>query len=338
MRSMRWLAAVTGTLVLGSACGGGDSVGPNQAPAANFTTAACTANTACQFTDASTDDKAVTGWTWDFNDPTSGAANASSAQNPTHTFAAAGTYNVKLTATDADGATGEKINPVIVSAGNTAPTAGFTYSCNASICTFTNTSTDADGTIASYAWDFGQPGSGTNNTSNLKDPTHNYAVAAATDFTVTLTVTDNAGATDVETQTVRVTQDLVCTGADCTIVLSSAAKISITVSAVDCEFNNNKLEVVQPIQELVFADGCKVAENTVYSINAGAAFPAGTSLQTRFTQGTKPRPADPDPGPAATRVSGSFPNWTIEIDDGGGVGQPGEPDFNDIVLQVTATP
>jgi hypothetical protein len=220
---------------------------------------------------------------------------------------------------------------------NVAPTAGFTYNCNAGNCTFPNTSTDTDGSITTYAWDFGEPSSGTANQSDLKDPTHNYTVAASTDFTVTLTVTDNDGATDVETQTVRVTQDLVCTGANCTIVLTSAAKVTITVTTSDCQFIGNKFAIVQPIQEQVFADGCALADGTSFTINGGAAFLAGTSLQAQFTQGTKPRPSDPDPGPPATRVSGAFPTWTIEFDDGGNAGAPGEPDYNDIVLTVTAT-
>jgi hypothetical protein len=114
--------------------------------------------------------------------------------------------------------------------------------------------------------------------------------------------------------------------------------VTITVESSVCEFIGNKFEIVQPIQAEVFTDGCAVADGTVFPINGGAAFAAGTSLQTRFTQGTKPRPADPDPGPASTRVSGTFPTWTIEIDDGGNAGNSNEPDFNDIVLTVTATP
>jgi PKD domain-containing protein len=220
---------------------------------------------------------------------------------------------------------------------NVAPTAGFTYSCSAGNCTFTNTSTDTDGTITLYAWVFGEPSSGTANQSGLKDPTHSYTVAATTDFTVSLTVTDDGGATDVETQTVHVTQDLVCTGANCTIVLTSAAKVTITVTTTNCEFNGNSFAITQPIQEQVFSDGCKLADGTSFTINGGAAFPPGTSLQAQFTQGTKPRASDPDPGPASTRVSGSFPTWTIEFDDGGNTGSPGEPDFNDIVLTVTAS-
>jgi PKD repeat protein len=322
------LAALTGALVLGSACGGDGGTGPNTAPVANFTAPSCTTGTACTFTDASTDNVAVTGWNWDFGDGTTHATTAS----PSHIYSAPGTYNVKLTVTDGAGLTGEKTNPVTVTAG--APTAGFTYNCLAGNCTFTNTST---GALASYAWDFGDPASGAANQSTQKDPTHTYTITAPTDFTVTLTVTDDNNATDVETQTVRVTQDLVCTGGDCTIVLSSKSTVTITVTAADCEFIGNSFAITQPIQEQVFTNGCQLADGTSFTINGGAAFDAGTNLQAQFTQGTKPRPGDPDPGPASTRVSGVFPDWTIEYDDGGNAGAPGEPDFNDIVLAVHAT-
>ena len=329
MQSIRMLAAVTGALVLGSACGDGGGNGPNNPPVANFTAPACAAGTACTFTDASTDDVAVTAWEWDFGDGTTHATTAS----PSHTYAAPGTYNVKLTVTDGDGLTGQKTTAVTVT-GTAVLTAGFTYNCVAGNCTFTNTSV---GTITSYAWDFGDPASGADNQSSQKDPTHNYTVSGPTDFTVTLTVTDGTGGTDVETQTVQVTQDLVCTGGDCTIVLTSKSTVTITVAAADCEFIGNAFAITEPIQEPVFTNGCPLADGTSFNINGGGAFDAGTNLQAQFTQGTKPRPADPDPGPASTRVSGAFPDWTIEFDDGGNAGAVGEPDFNDIVLTVHAT-
>ncbi len=69
-------------------------------------------------------------------------------------------------------------------------------------CTFTNTSSDvAPGTIATYAWTFGDGAA-----RRIRPVrSHTYTVTAATDFTVTLTVTDNEGATDAETQTITVT-------------------------------------------------------------------------------------------------------------------------------------
>ena len=329
MHSSRVYALVAGAALL-AACGG-DSNGPSNAqPTANFTAPTCTVNVDCSFSGTGNDaDGTVTGYSWDFGDQSAAVAT----QNATHKFATAGTFQVTLTVTDNAGATGTATKPVTVSGAATVA-AGFTYNCVDGNCTFTNTST---GPVASYAWDFGEPSSGAANQSAEKDPTHNYTITGPTDFTVTLTVTDGTGGTDVETQTVRVTQDVVCTGVDCTIVLSSKSTVTITVTAADCEFIGNSFAITQPIQEQVFANGCQLADGTSFTINGGSAFAAGTSLQAQFTQGTKPRPGDPDPGPASTRVSGTFPDWTIEFDDGGNTGAAGEPDFNDIVLTVHAT-
>jgi PKD repeat protein len=70
---------------------------------------------------------------------------------------------------------------------NVAPSAAFTSSCVDLTCTFTDTSTDPDGTIAGRSWAFGDGGSST-----AASVSHTY-VAAGT-FLVVLTVTDDAGA------------------------------------------------------------------------------------------------------------------------------------------------
>jgi PKD repeat protein len=62
---------------------------------------------------------AITGWLWSFGDSRS-PANLSAAQNPSHDFSAAGTYQVCLLATDASGRHSGHCEPVIVPAGATA--------------------------------------------------------------------------------------------------------------------------------------------------------------------------------------------------------------------------
>ena len=88
---------------------------------------------------------------------------------------------------------------VQVSAANVPPTAAFTATPNALAVGFDGSaSSDSDGTIASYAWDFGDSSTGTG-----KTPSHTYAAAGS--YSVTLTVTDNQGATGSVTHQVTVT-------------------------------------------------------------------------------------------------------------------------------------
>ncbi|GAB3349931.1 hypothetical protein GCM10027430_12600 [Lysobacter tyrosinilyticus] len=80
---------------------------------------------------------------------------------------------------------------------NQAPTANFTSSVNGLTVTFTDSSTDSDGSIASRSWDFGD---GT--TSTATSPSKTYTAAGT--YTVTLTVTDNGGLTNTKTSSVTV--------------------------------------------------------------------------------------------------------------------------------------
>jgi gliding motility-associated-like protein len=61
----------------------------------------CTNGNTVNFTNAST---GCPVYSWNFGDPASGAANVSSAKNPSHTYNAAGTYTVSLTASGPDNA------------------------------------------------------------------------------------------------------------------------------------------------------------------------------------------------------------------------------------------
>ncbi|MEU4063855.1 lamin tail domain-containing protein [Streptomyces wedmorensis] len=81
---------------------------------------------------------------------------------------------------------------------NQQPTASYTHSCTALTCTFTDGSTDPDGTVVSRNWDFGN-----GQTSTATNPTVTYASAGT--YAVSLTVTDNGGATHTTTRNVTVT-------------------------------------------------------------------------------------------------------------------------------------
>src|SRR3954468_3243935 len=81
---------------------------------------------------------------------------------------------------------------------NQDPVADFTSTTSGLTAFFTSTSTD-DGSIASYAWNFGDTATGTGPT-----PQHTYTAAGT--YNVTLTVTDNLGATGTTTKQVTVTQ------------------------------------------------------------------------------------------------------------------------------------
>ena len=79
--------------------------------------------------------------------------------------------------------------------GNQAPTAAFTTSCTGLTCIFDGSaSSDTDGSITTYSWSFGATTASASNT-----------FASGGSYLVTLTVTDNLGATGSTTQSVTVT-------------------------------------------------------------------------------------------------------------------------------------
>lgn len=84
--------------------------------------------------------------------------------------------------------------------GNQPPAANFTTAINGLTVAFTDGSTDTDGSIASRSWNFGD---GT--TSTVVNPGKTYAAAGT--YTVSLTVTDNQGASNTATRSVTVGSD-----------------------------------------------------------------------------------------------------------------------------------
>ncbi len=79
---------------------------------------------------------------------------------------------------------------------NVPPSAHFTFSCTALTCSFEGgASSDPDGAIASYSWNFGDGTTGSGSPTN-----HDYVQPAG--YLVTLIVTDNDGATGTDSKTI----------------------------------------------------------------------------------------------------------------------------------------
>jgi PKD repeat protein len=334
MRSHRVIAVLFAG-VAAAACGGGDGggTGTNQDPVAAFTAPSCTVGVPCQFTDASSDPDGaddIVSWEWAFGD---GAVTHT--KNPTRSYAEAGDKTVELTVTDAAGATSSVQHTVTVAAANPGgPTANFTVSCTGLDCTFTNTSTPATG--LTFDWDFGDG----SEHSVEESPTHTYAATDVTEYTATLTVTDAADNQSSHDETFTVSPAAACGDAtdqtiDCTLDITARSTVVITLASTDCQ-DGNQFEITAPISEPVFTNGCLLTPGTEFEINGGNALDAGTQLTFKFTQGAGD-PDDPPRVPPQIRVEGTYPDWTLSIDDGGNSTEPGEPDFNDLVLTVHAT-
>ncbi len=136
----------------------------------------------------------IQGWSWDFGDPASGTNNTSALQNPYHLFSAPGIYNVFLEVMNANGCFDSitrqiEIYPPPPVYFNVNPAGGVCQNDTAYFAVDPDTTNVS--TIFSYFWDFGDPASGTNDTSSLANPWHlftNFGI-----FNVSLTVTDTAG-------------------------------------------------------------------------------------------------------------------------------------------------
>lgn len=143
-------------------------------------------------------DGTITSYSWDFGDGKQG-----SGVTTTNTYINAGQFKITLTVTDNDGKKGTASKTITVTKANQPPTAAFTVTPSTGEAPLTvnldaTASKDADGSITSYQWDFGDGKSG-----NGVVITHTFVSAG--EYSLKLTITDNDAAKDDTTQVLKVT-------------------------------------------------------------------------------------------------------------------------------------
>jgi serine protease len=120
------------------------------------------------------------------------------------------------------------ISHAIVGGGGTTnvpPVANFSFVTSGLTATFTDSSTDSDGTIASHSWTFGDGA-----TSTATSPSHAYAASGT--YSVSETVTDNGGATNTKTSSVTVSgtsTNVLSNGVGVTISGATNSQLNYTV-------------------------------------------------------------------------------------------------------------
>jgi PKD repeat protein/uncharacterized protein YgiM (DUF1202 family) len=197
---------------------------PNQAPTAAFSgpaTGLVGEQLSFDASGSSDPDGNIATYAWDFGD----GASAQGVQ-ATHTYAAAGSYTVRLTVTDDGGLTDSVTHGVTVQAPpNQAPTAAFsgpaTGLVGEQLSFDASGSSDPEGPIALYGWNFGDGAS-----AQGVQATHAYT--AAGNYTVRLTVTDDGGLTDTATQAVVVEPATAAAGRSLQITPRNQNSISAT--------------------------------------------------------------------------------------------------------------
>jgi PKD repeat protein len=168
--------------------------GPNADRTASFTATVDHLDLTVDASASDDPDGDIESYAWDFGD-----GNTGSGKTATHRYATADTFTITLTVTDDRDGTATTTRDVTTTIPpNLPPVASFTSEIDELSVSFdASESDDPDGDIESYAWDFGDGETGTG-----KTVTHEYDEDGT--YEVTLTVTDNGGASDSKKHSVTV--------------------------------------------------------------------------------------------------------------------------------------
>lgn len=211
-------------------------------------------------------------WEWDFGD----GSVFSSKQNPYHIYDSGGVYNVELIVTNSVGCDSSIIGEVKVW---TAPNSTFNVNdaCLDSVVTFTDASTDLDGTVVSWHWDLGDPFS-VSDTATSKDTSYLYSTTGT--FIVQLITSSSNGCIDTINKPVTIfplpnadagTDTLVCEK-DSVMLIGSGGTIYLWSPGIDLSdstlFNPFAKPTVNTIYKVLVTDatGCQNIDSVLVSL------------------------------------------------------------------------
>ncbi len=140
---------------------------------------ACVGIETCFYDESIPNANSISTWIWNF-----GNGNSSSSQNPCIVYTSPGSYVVTLVVVNSDGCFSD---PATVTLNiDYPPEAEFIANpaCFMDTTTFVNITDTHDIEIVSWNWDFGDPASGINNTSNLFEPQHLFTAEGPFDVTL----------------------------------------------------------------------------------------------------------------------------------------------------------
>jgi len=173
------------------------------------------------------DGSSIVKFEWDFEKD--GIIDAEG-ENMSYIYNQKGTHTCRLIVTDSIGVLSE--DTCLVNVMNRSPIAEFTFSpSDPSIqdeVNITDASSDSDGTVTSWFWDFGDGA-----TSTFQSPSHTFTQKG--EWQITLTVTDNDGAETSITHTVAVINLPPAASFNCTPTPQTDMYIQFTDNSVDPE-------------------------------------------------------------------------------------------------------
>jgi PKD repeat protein len=179
-----------------------------KAPYPAFSNTATCIGQSTSFTDGSiTSGSPITAWIWNFGDGTAAAI-----PNPVHSYVSSNSYKVRLSIKTANGCTNTYYKFVAV---NPKPQVSFKMpqaSCSRTSIVFSDSSKVSSGTLLKWFWRYGDPSSGSADSSLLKNGVHKFESGGV--YQVKLIVTSDSGCqnTLVKPDTIKASPDFSFSG------------------------------------------------------------------------------------------------------------------------------